>query len=517
MDLFRSSGILLPLFSLPAPWPSGDLGEGARSFVDFLKRSGQSWWQVLPAGPTDPSMDNSPYSSPSAFAGNPLLVSPEDLVARGYLEKEEISREITVQRETKNLGRCDYHQTRLVKGRLFRKAWGKFPPSGVEEEAFCAFCRDHADWLNDYALFGTIKAELEGTPWYHWPEGLRDRYSGSLEQVRKNRSEEIAYRKFLQFLFFSQWETLRKRCAESGIGLIGDMPIYVSHDSADVWAERSLFCLDSRGMPTESAGVPPDYFSETGQLWGNPIYRWELHKSQRYSWWLKRIGHNLRLYDLVRIDHFRGFIDFWAVPAGEKTAAKGRWERGPGKDFFRALKTRFPEMPLLAENLGTITPEVTEVMREFGLPGMLVLQFAFGEGFGDNPYAPHNHTRGDFVYTGTHDNNTVRGWFEEELDPRGKELLARYLGHRPVKERVHRDLVRMAFQSVAGVSIVPLQDFLGLDARARLNTPSTTSGNWLWRARAEDLSDGLGKKILSLTALTGRMRKDLRGHPDVVR
>ncbi len=517
MNLFRSSGILLPLFSLPGPWPCGDLGEGARSFADFLKRSGQSWWQVLPTGPTEPSMDNSPYSSPSAFAGNPLFVSPEDLVTRGYLKKDEIPRKLTFQKTAGNGRRCDYPRTNLLKEELFQKAWEQFPPSRDEEEAFHAFCHDHADWLDDYALFGTIKAGLGKAPWYHWPEKLRDRDPVSLDQVRKTRSKEIACRKFLQFLFFSQWETFRKRCAERGIGLIGDMPIYVSHDSADVWAERSLFCLDSSGMTMKSTGVPPDYFSKTGQLWGNPIYQWEFHKSQGFSWWMKRIGHNLRLYDLLRIDHFRGFIDFWAVPAGEKTAVKGRWERGPGKDFFLALKTRFPEMPLLAENLGTITPEVTEVMREFGLPGMLVLQFAFGDGLGDNPYAPHHHTREDFVYTGTHDNNTVRGWFEEELDSRGKDLLARYLGHRPAKESVHRDLVRMAFQSVANVSIVPLQDFLGLGARARLNTPSTTSGNWLWRARVEDLSHGLEEEILSLTELTGRMRKDLQGHPDVVR
>ncbi|MFP4481532.1 MAG: 4-alpha-glucanotransferase [Thermovirgaceae bacterium] len=517
MDLSRSSGILLPLFSLPGPWFTGDLGEGANAFIDFLKRSGQSWWQVLPAGPTDFTTGNSPYSSPSAFAGNPLFVSPEDLVTRGYLAKEEISLEHTEDMRTRHSRYCDYLSSRKAKGKLFRKAWENFPPSGIEEEAFQTFCRDHAAWLEDYALFKTIKDNLGGKPWYEWPEDLRDRHTESLDAVRKEHRKELTYRKFLQFLFFSQWKSLKKRCAESGIGLIGDMPIYVSHDSADVWAERSLFCLDSLGIPTDSAGVPPDYFSETGQLWGNPLYRWEVHQNRGYDWWLKRLGHNLSLFDFVRVDHFRGFIDFWAVPTGEKTAERGRWERGPGKDFFGVLKTCFPELPLLAENLGTITPEVTEVMREFALPGMLVLLFAFGEGFGENPYAPHNHTREDFVYTGTHDNNTVRGWFEEELDPAGKELLARYLGHSPVKESVHRDLVRMALQSVARVSIVPLQDFLGLDARARLNTPSTTAGNWLWRALFEDLSDHLEREILSLTALTGRMRRDLRDHPDVVR
>lgn len=505
MVLSRSSGILLPVTSLPGPWPVGDLGDGAFAFVDFLKHSGQSWWQVLPAGPTDPSMDDSPYSSPSAFAGNPLLISLEDLAARGYLQKEELSLH-PANKRAGNCRHCDYGRARQVKGRLFRKAWENFPPSRAEESSFETFRRDHSPWLHDYALFETVKGQLKGKPWYQWPEDLRDRHPESLETVQKEHAGEIAYREFLQFLFFSQWETLRKHCLENGIGLIGDMPVYVSHDSADVWAARHLFRLDSCGLPIESAGVPPDYFSETGQLWGNPIYRWEEIKNHGYSWWLKRIGHSLHLYDLVRIDHFRGFIDFWAVPAGEQTAQNGHWERGPGKEFFRLLENHFPDLPLLAENLGTITPEVNETMREFGLPGMLVLLFAFGGEFGDNPYAPHNHRREDFVYTGTHDNNTVRGWFEEEIDSRGKDLLARYLGHRPVAETVHRDLVRMAFQSVATVSIVPLQDFLGLGAWARLNTPSTTGGNWLWRAESEDMSDDLVEEILSLTALTGRRR-----------
>lgn len=503
MVLSRSSGTLLPVTSLPGPWPVGDLGDEAFAFVDFLKHSGQSWWQVLPAGPTDPSMDDSPYSSPSAFAGNPLLINLEDLATRGYLEKEEISLH-SANKRAGNCRRCDYGLARQVKGRLFRKAWENFPPSRTEESSFEAFRRDHSMWLHDYALFETVKGKLNGKPWYQWPEELRDRQTESLETVQREHAEEIAYRKFLQFLFFSQWEILRKHCLENGIGLIGDMPIYVSHDSADVWAARHLFQLDSWGMPIDSAGVPPDYFSDTGQLWGNPIYRWEEIKNHGYSWWVKRIGHNLHLYDLVRIDHFRGFIDFWAVPAGERTAQKGHWERGPGKEFFRVLENHFPDLPLLAENLGTITPEVNETMCEFRLPGMLVLLFAFGGEFGKNPYAPHNHRREDFVYTGTHDNNTVRGWFEEEIDSRAKDLLARYLGHRPVAETVHRDLVRMAFQSVATVSIVPLQDYLGLGSWARLNTPSTTGGNWLWRAESEDLSDDMVEEILSLTALTGR-------------
>jgi 4-alpha-glucanotransferase len=505
MVLSRSSGTLLPVTSLPGPWPVGDLGDDAFAFVDFLKHSGQSWWQVLPAGPTDPSMDDSPYSSPSAFAGNPLLINLEDLARKGYLEKEEISLH-SANKKAGNCRRCDYGLARQVKGRLFRKAWENFPPSRTEESSFEAFRCDHSMWLHDYALFETVKGKLKGKPWYQWPEDLRDRQTESLETVQREHAGEIAYRKFLQFLFFSQWEILRKHCLENGIGLIGDMPIYVSHDSADVWAARHLFHLDSWGMPIESAGVPPDYFSDTGQLWGNPIYRWEEIKNHGYSWWVKRIGHNLHLYDLVRIDHFRGFIDFWAVPAGERTAQKGHWERGPGKEFFRVLKNHFPDLPLLAENLGTITPEVNETMREFRLPGMLVLLFAFGGEFGKNPYAPHNHRREDFVYTGTHDNNTVRGWFEEEIDSRAKDLLARYLGHMPVAETVHRDLVRMAFQSVATVSIVPLQDYLGLGSWARLNTPSTTGDNWLWRAESENLSDDLAEEILSLTALTGRKR-----------
>lgn len=513
MHLSRSSGILLPVTSLPGPWPAGDLGNEAFAFADFLQKAGQAWWQVLPAGPTDTAMDNSPYSSPSAFAGNPLFINPENLVPRGYLEKEDVSRN----KRRGESSRCDYSKARLLKEPLFRRAWEHFPPSVTERDSFEKFREEHVGWLADYALYAAIKDHMEGKPWHRWPEDLRDRHPGGLKAAESRLSSEIAYRVFLQFLFYSQWESLRQHCAEKGVGLIGDMPIYVSHDSTDVWANRTFFRLDGAGSPLESAGVPPDYFSDTGQLWGNPIYRWDALKKGGYSWWISRIRHNLRLYDLVRIDHFRGFIDFWAVPAGERTAVNGHWERGPGREFFRALERNIPGLPLLAENLGTITPEVTEIMREFGLPGMVVLLFAFGADFGESPYAPHNHCFNDFVYTGTHDNNTARGWFEEELDGEGKDILSRYLGHVPRRENVHQDLVRLAFQSVAKVSIVPMQDFLGLGAGARLNTPATPDGNWRWRARSKGISGTLAGEILSLTELTGRERPDLREHPDLVR
>jgi 4-alpha-glucanotransferase len=500
MDLPRSSGTLLPITSLPGAWPAGDLGEEALKFADFLKKSGQTWWQILPVGPTDPAMDNSPYSSPSAFAGNPLLVNPEKLAERGYLKKEELAHF----KSEKQYTLCDYSAARQVKENIFKLSWDNFPPCREEEEAFESFRLEHAVWLEDYALFSALRQRLGHTGWRHWPKELRDRDEGALKSARAELSEETTFQEFLQFLFFRQWDKLREHCTDAGIGLIGDMPFYVSEDSSDVWANRSFFHLDAEGSPLESAGVPPDYFSATGQLWGNPVYRWNELKDRDYSWWVERISHNLRLYDLVRIDHFRGFIDYWAVPAGSKTAAYGHWEKGPGRDFFHALEKYFPGLPLLAENLGTITPEVTEIMREFNLPGMLVLLFAFGDNFAENPYAPHNHNREDFVYTGTHDNNTARGWFENELDLKGKLLLERYLGHKPTSERVHRDLVRMAFQSVARVSIIPLQDLLGLGAEARINTPSTTRGNWRWRVPSGSLSDNLASFILGLAELTGR-------------
>jgi len=361
-----------------------------------------------------------------------------------------------------------------------------------------------ASWLDDFALFAALKEEFNARPWNEWPAPLRNREPEALDRERERLRERIETQKFFQYLFFRQWSSLKKYCAALGIKLIGDVPIYVVYDSADVWIHSDLFNLDHEKRPATVAGVPADYFSKTGQLWGNPVYRWEELQSTGYEWWVRRIRHNLSLFDVIRVDHFRGFMAYWEVPATETIAVDGQWVEAPGMDFFTRLSSAFPDLPIIAEDLGTITPDVWAAMEHFGFPGMKVLLFAFDDSLAQNAYAPHNHTRNAVVYTGTHDNNTARAWFETELDDPGRLRLSRYIGREVTADTVHKELIRLAMMSVANTAIVPMQDLLGLGEWARMNRPATEKGNWQWRLAPEQLTASLTKQLKELTEIYGR-------------
>jgi 4-alpha-glucanotransferase len=471
----RCSGILLHITSLPSPHPVGDLGPAAFEFADFLASAKQRVWQVLPLNPTDGAHGNSPYSSVSAFAGNALLISPERLVEDGLLRADDLPSPVEPR------ARCDYDAAAAEKQRLLARAFDRFRATGRLRAEYEGFASINAHWLDDYALFVVLKRRLGGAVWNRWPEDLRNRREEALREARAENAIEIERETFVQFLFFRQWMALKARCNGAGVRLLGDIPIYVSYDSADVWRDGGIFKLDSAKEPRFVAGVPPDYFSETGQLWGNPVYDWDVLRATRYRWWMERFAHNLGLFDIVRVDHFRGFVGYWEVPAGERTAVKGRWVKAPADDFFEALRGRFPALPIVAEDLGVITPDVKEVMARFEIPGMRVLLFAFGEDDPAHPYLPHNYVPNCLAYTGTHDNNTVRGWFEAEALPEERARLARYFKAGFSARNVHIGLVRYLLMSIAGTVVVPMQDVLGLGAEARMNRPAVPHGNWEWR------------------------------------
>jgi 4-alpha-glucanotransferase len=494
----RGSGILLHFTSLPSPFGIGDFGPWAYRFADFLAETKQRYWQCLPLNPTDVEYGNSPYHSASAFACNPLLISPELLIQEGLLTEADL--EI---RPFFPLDRVDFDLVVSYKDRLLSMAYDRFKREGGSAE-FRSFCYEQFSWLDDFALFVALKEEFKGRPWNEWPGNLRDREPEALLFAKERLSERIQKEKFLQYLFFKQWSSLRKYCTERGIKIIGDIPIYVVHDSADVWMHPNLFNLDHEKRPVTVAGVPPDYFSKTGQLWGNPVYRWEELKSTDYEWWIRRIAHNLKMLDLVRVDHFRGFMAYWEVPVTEKTAVNGRWTEAPGMDFFSRLSAIFPVLPIIAEDLGTITPDVWSTMEHFGFPGMKVLLFAFDESLPRNAYALHNHTKNAVVYIGTHDNNTAKAWFEKEAGEQDRARLSRYVGKDITVENIHRELIRMAMMSVAAVAILSMQDLLGLGEWARMNRPGQEKGNWKWRLLPEQLTAPLAQKLLGMTEIYGR-------------
>jgi 4-alpha-glucanotransferase len=494
----RGSGILLHFTSLPSPFGIGDFGPWAYRFADFLAETKQSYWQCLPLNPTDIEYGNSPYHSPSAFACNPLLISPELLIQEGLLTEADLEILPFFPRD-----RVDFDLVVSYKHGLLSAAYDRFQEDGAPE-IYRSFCSEQFSWLDDVALFVALKEEFKGRPWSEWPDNLRDREPEALLLAKERLSERIQKEKFLQYLFFKQWSSLKKYCTERGIKIIGDIPIYVVHDSADVWMHPNLFNLDHEKRPSTVAGVPPDYFSKTGQLWGNPVYRWEELKSTDYEWWVKRIAHNLKMLDVIRVDHFRGFMAYWEVPATEKTAVNGRWTEAPGMDFFSRLSAMFPVLPIIAEDLGTITPDVWSTMEHFGFPGMKVLLFAFDESLPRNAYAPHNHTKNAVVYTGTHDNNTAKAWFEKEAGEQDRARLSRYVGKDITVENVHRELIRLAMMSVADVAILSMQDLLGLGEWARMNRPGQEKGNWQWRLLPEQLTDPLAQKLLGMTEIYGR-------------
>ncbi len=480
--LVRSSGVLLHLTSLPSGYGTGDMGPWAYTFADRLSTTGQGYWQILPLGPTSPALGNSPYSAFSAFAGNPLLISPDILVEHGFLDRTDIPH---FHEDDPSV--CRYEWTETYRFTLLRSAYAKNKHALTHMPEYERFCEENAVWLEDFALFMTLKDHYGGAVWNTWEPGHRDRDNRSMAGWRSHKADEIEFICFVQFLFFSQWRALKRHCNAKGVRMVGDMPIYVTFDSADVWARPELYKLDAEKRPLYVAGVPPDYFSETGQLWGNPVYNWERMEANGFAWWTERMRQNLELFDAIRLDHFRGFAAYWEIPAGKKTAINGEWIEVPGAKLFAALSRRLPGLPIIAEDLGFITADVRELKDMFHFPGMKVLMFGFGGALSENPDSLHNHTANAVVYTGTHDNNTTEGWWVEEASQDEKNNFRRYIGHHPAPGQAHRDMIRLAMSSTANTAIFPMQDILGLGAQARMNTPSVANGNWSWRATPEQL------------------------------
>jgi 4-alpha-glucanotransferase len=503
----RVAGILLHPTSLPDGIGIGELGEPAHQFAKFLAQAGLRLWQVLPLGPT--GYGDSPYQCFSAFAGNPLLISLEDLVTRGFLFDEDLSSPPDFPRDE-----VDYGWVTHFKFPLLRRAWLNFKRLADQETRgeFEGFCQENASWLNDYCLFMALKEAHGGGVWTKWPTSIVKRQPRAVAEWSVKLADEIGAGKFWQYLFFSQWGRLRKRCHELGIRLMGDIPIFVAHDSADVWANPDLFHLDEAGDPALVAGVPPDYFSATGQFWGNPLYRWDQMARTGYAWWVERLRFTFQLVDLVRLDHFRGFEAYWEIPGKEATAVNGRWVKGPGAAFFEAVERKLGTLPIVAENLGVITPEVESLRALSGFPGMAVLQFAFAPDHQAADFLPHNYTRDLVVYTGTHDNDTTLGWWTNsgrddstripEQVQQEKEFALKYLG--TDGREMNWTLIRTALASTANTAIIPLQDILSLGSEARMNLPGRPGGNWRWRFRAEMLTPEIVQRLKELTWLYQR-------------
>ena len=497
MPFPRSSGILLHPTSFPSRFGIGDLGLEAYRFIDFLKQSHQQYWQVLPLGPT--AYGNSPYMCYSAMAGNPLLISPEKLRDEGLLTEEDFANLPGFPEE-----KVDFEKVVSVKIGLLKKAYEHFRANAtpILQKEFEGFCDSKAYWLDNYALFMALKDANENANWHTWPSELVKRDPQAMEQVQERLNGEIFYYKFVQFEFFRQWSELKSYANMRGIDIIGDIPIYVAHDSADVWAHPNIFCLDEQtGAAAQMAGVPPDYFSATGQLWGNPVYNWEELQKQDFKWWVQRFEAMLDYVDIIRIDHFRGFEAYWAVPQGEETAMNGKWVEAPGDAFFEVIRQKLGKLPVLAEDLGVITPGVEALRDKYEFPGMKILQFAFSADAA-NPFLPFNYPRNAVVYTGTHDNDTTLGWFNTASDQEKQNLLL-YLGSIS-PEGIHWDLIRLALSSIANQAIIPLQDILGLGNQARMNFPSIPEGNWEWRYQTGALTQELGDRLKVLTELNGR-------------
>ena len=508
MNLPRGSGILLHPTSLPEKWGIGDLGPTAYQFVDFLKAAGQSWWQMLPLGQT--GYGNSPYMCFSAFAGNPLLISPEKLLEDGFVSAADAKRPPSFPAE-----HVDYPLVIEQKGIILEKAYNQFKanPPAEHRQAFLLFREKHASWLEDFSLFMSLKERHEGKAWTRWEHPLIVRDPQALQDWSRRLRNKIDYHQFVQYLFFYQWSALRQYAHTKGIRIIGDLPIYIAHDSSDVWAHPDLFYLDDQCQSSVVAGVPPDYFSATGQRWGNPIYRWDARAKSGYQWWIDRFRANLALVDVLRLDHFRGFEAYWEIPASEPHAINGRWVKGPGAELFAAVKAALGDLPVIAEDLGVITPEVEALRDTCGFPGMRILQMAFGNDPKAHHYRPHHFTQNSIVYTATHDHNTTVGWFtaepgrettqsKEEIKEERANVL-RYLG--TDGRDIHWDVIRLAMSSVAQLAIVPLQDVLGLGSECRMNRPGTLKGNWEWRFHPHQLTEEIKERLRNLTGLFDRL------------
>ena len=488
----RGSGILMHITSLPGPYGVGTFGKYAYAFVDFLQKAGQRYWQILPLNPT--GYGDSPYQSCSAFAGNPYLIDLEDLVREGLLKEEELAAVCWAEREDR-VDFCRLYENRL---NILRLAWSRFDRAEEME----AFCRENSDWLPDFALFMALKAQNGGKSWQQWPEDLKRRQPDAIWQARHQLQEQIRFYSFVQYLFQKQWSALRKYANEKGILIIGDVPIYVPMDSADVWSSPELFQMDENLQPTAVAGCPPDAFSDDGQLWGNPLYDWGKMKKNGFLWWLRRLKAAQKLYDVVRLDHFRGFEAYWSVPYGEETAKNGKWVKGPGMAFINALKAALPQLPIIAEDLGFLTQEVLQLRDESGYPGMKVLEFAFESGE-PSAYLPHKYIRNTVCYTGTHDNMTMRQWFETATEE-AVRYATEYM-HLTQQEGLVWGTIRTAFESVSDLCIIQMQDYLNLGGEARMNFPGTTQNNWVWRMIDGSCTDALAQKICKLAQLYERI------------
>ncbi len=490
----RKGGVLLPVSSIPSKYGIGTFSKQAYEFVDFLERAGQSFWQILPLGPT--GYGDSPYQSFSTFAGNPYYIDLEELIKKGWLTKEECD----ACDFGSDDGYVDYEKIYLSRFRILKIAYER---SNIKEDKeFGKFKEDNAAWLEDYALYMAVKNSFHGISWIEWEEDIRLRKPEAMKAYKEKFADEIEFYQFQQFVFAVQWLALKAYANKKKISIIGDIPIYVAFDSADTWANPELFQLDESCTPTGVAGCPPDAFSATGQLWGNPLYKWEYHKETGYEWWMHRISYCYRLYDVVRIDHFRGFDEYYFIPYGDTTAEFGHWEKGPGYDIFKVMKEKIGKKPVIAEDLGFLTPSVISLVKKTGYPGMKILQFAF-DSREESDYLPHNYSNNSVVYTGTHDNDTTMGWYGS-LNRQDKAFAKRYLNIKAKKE-IYWEFIRAALSSVADTAIIPVQDYLGLGSEARVNMPSTLGNNWKWRLRDGQLNDSLAERIREMTKLYGRI------------
>jgi len=497
----RSAGILLSVSSLPSKYGIGCFDESAYAFIDWLKAAGQEYWQILPLGPT--GYGDSPYQSFSTFAGNPYYISLDEFIGLGLLTDRECTAPYFLVSDEK----VDYNNLYKTRLPLLKKAYKNSGGSFVKEiESFC----EENKWLDDYALFMALKDKNEGKAFTEWDEGIRLRKPAEMEKYREELSEETGFYKFIQYFFFKQWKKLKEYANDSGIKIIGDIPIYVAADSADVWQNPKLFRLDNSGKPTAVAGCPPDKFSVTGQLWGNPLYDWEKHRENGFKWWISRIGHCFRLYDVVRIDHFRGFDEYYSIPAGEETAENGQWEKGPGVELFRAMEKVMGKREIIAEDLGFVTESVKKLVSDCGFPNMKVLQFGFDSRDTGNSadYLPHNYTENSVAYTGTHDNQTLVSWFKTISEEEQKAAREYMCDMYTPDYKLYKAFISLVMRSRSELCVIPMQDWLGLSDESRMNTPSTVGNNWRWRMKKTDMSERLAEEIRKMTVMYGRKEKE---------
>ncbi len=504
----RKNGVLMPVSALPGAYGIGCFSKEAYAFVDLLKETGQTYWQILPLGPT--GFGDSPYQSFSTYAGNPYFIDLETLIDDGFLTRAEC--------DTADFGdddtTIDYEKLYRSRFKVLRIAYGRAKAAGVmESPEYHIFATKEASWLHDYAHFMALKDAHNGASWDQWEPGLRFRVSEALQQSEEKLADEIGFYEYIQFLFATQWQALKAYANKNGVSIIGDIPIYVAFDSSDAWASPELFQFDATNMPLAVAGCPPDAFSATGQLWGNPLYDWKRHRDTDYAWWRQRIAHCFDIYDMVRIDHFRGFDEYYSIPYGDATAENGKWMPGPGMDLFNAISDYMGDLPIIAEDLGFLTTTVIQMLKRSGFPGMKVIQFAF-DSREESDYLPHNYDRNCVVYTGTHDNDTTVGWFKT-MDKADRQVAVDYMNisHTPDDE-VNWDFIALAMRSVADTCIIPAQDFLGLGSEARINTPSTLGNNWVWRMRKGAFTLEIKARMLRLTRLTGRLSDIMKKEED---